>query len=316
MLLGLTLAFLISKINFDSMKHFGVYFYMGSFLLLILVLVIGTGDEDLGSKSWVKLGFIGFQPSEIVKLTFIIICAIFLERIKKKQDIFMNYFKLLLYGGSLILLIILQKDFGTAAVFIFIFLLMLFISGVNRKIIIAGLTAVFMIVPIFWFFVLNDTRKDRLKVFINPELDPLGAGFNVIQSKTAIGSGRLFGQGLFDGYLNSKGRVPVKESDFIFSVIGEELGFIGAVFIVILFAVLLYSILRIARKSVDTFQSLVCYGIFALFTFHIIQNISMNIGLLPVTGVPLPFISAGGTALVSYFLAIGVVSAILQDKRM
>jgi rod shape determining protein RodA len=313
-LLGCICAFFITKLNFRMMKHFGLYFFLGSFFLLALVLFIGSGDKDLGSKSWIKFGFVSFQPSEIVKVFFIIICAIFLERVKKKQDIFTNYLKLFVYAGTLIILILLQKDYGTAAVFIFIFIVMIFMTGVSRKTIIISLTTLMLAVPFAWFFLLNDARKDRFKVFLNPELDPLNAGYNVVQSKLAIGSGRIFGQGLFHGYLNSRGLVPVKESDFIFAVVGEELGFAGTVFVIIMFALLLYSILRVAKRTADGFQSLVCYGIFALFTFHFIENISMSIGLLPVTGLPLPFISQGGTALVSYFVAIGIITSVAHDK--
>lgn len=311
--LGCVIVFFISKLNFKTIKHFGAYIFLVIFALLVLVLLIGTGEE-LGSRSWINIGFTGFQPAEIAKIAFIVICAIFLERIKKKQDIAKNYSKLFIYSGIIIILILLQKDYGMVAVFIFILLVMLFIAGINIKLIIASLGIILLSAPAFWFFFLNDARKNRIRVFLNPELDPLDAGWNVLQSKLAIGSGRLLGQGLFDGYLNNRGLVPVKESDFIFAVIGEELGFIGTTVIILLFAIFLYRILRLARTVPDTFHSMVCYGIFAMFAFHFIQNVSMTIGLLPVTGLPLPFISAGGTALLSYFTAVGILAAVSRDK--
>lgn len=309
-IIGLVSAILLSKINIRSVKHFGGYLFLGSFAMLVLVLIIGTGADEFGSKSWFRFGFISFQPAEVAKLTFIIISAVFLERIRKKQDLQMNYIKLFFYSGIIIILILLQKDYGMVAVFVFIFMVMLFIAGISRKFILAAMGLVVTSLPIVWFFLLNDARKNRIYVFLNPEMDPLGAGFNVVQSKLAIGSGRLFGQGLFNGYLNNRALVPVKESDFIFAVVGEELGFIGTIVVVILFTVFLFRILYLAKNTQEGFRSLVCYGIFAMFAFHFIQNVAMTIGLLPVTGLPLPFISAGGTALLSYYLAIGILAAI------
>ena len=313
---GALIAVFISRIDFSNVRHFGQYIFIVSFGLLLLVLFIGYGADELGSKSWIRLGFVSFQPAETVKIAFIIICAIFLERIKQRRNVAVNYFKLCIYAGILILLVMLQKDYGMAAVFILIFLTMIFIAGVSTKVVLGSIASLLIGIPLLWTFFLNDARKSRILVFLNPEIDPLDAGYNVIQSKLAIGSGRLSGQGLFSGHLNSRALVPVKESDFIFAVIGEELGFLGTCFIVVLFALFLLKILKMAKESNVVFNSLVSYGIFAMFAFHFIQNVSMSIGLLPVTGIPLPFVSAGGTALISYFIAIGILCAVEGDKNI
>jgi rod shape determining protein RodA len=240
--IGVVLAVFISTIDYKEFRTLGTLFYIFSIFLLVAVLFIGTGDS-LGSRSWIKLGSFSFQPSEIAKITYILVISIFLERIQEgSKDHRRNIIKLLVYTFIPIALIIAEHDFGTMAVFLFIFFVMVFICGINYKYIFIMIGTFLMTTPLLWFFVLNDKRKDRILVFLNPEKDPLGAGFNVMRSKMAIGSGQLFGKGLFHGIQTQNSVVPVKESDFIVSVIGEELGFVMvAAILVLIFFILLLS---------------------------------------------------------------------------
>ncbi|MCX7921316.1 MAG: rod shape-determining protein RodA [Clostridia bacterium] len=312
--IGIVLSLIISAIDYKDFKTLGFVFYIFSICLLILVLVIGTGDQ-LGSRSWFRLGGVSFQPSEIAKITFIIVISVFLERIKEGNADRKNIIKLGIYSIIPIALVVAQKDFGTTLVFIFIFFVMIFICGVPYKYILTLLGIFFASLPFVWMFVLNDKRKERILTFISPERDPQGAGFNVLRSKMAIGSGQIYGEGLFKGIQTQSGGVPVKESDFIFSVVGEELGFIGAtVIIVLVFFILLRSI-YIARNSRDLYGSFLVVGVISMMSFNFFENIGMSIGLLPVTGLPLPFISAGGTAMITNYIAIGIILSVSMRRK-
>ncbi|MFZ5985961.1 MAG: FtsW/RodA/SpoVE family cell cycle protein, partial [Bacillota bacterium] len=166
-----------------------------------------------------------------------------------------------------------------------------------------------------WFFVLNEKRKDRIRVFFNPELDPLGSGWNVIRSKMAIGSGQIFGKGLFKGIQTQNSSVPVKESDFIFSVVGEELGFVGAVIILVLVFFILMRCVYIAKNARDSYGSFLVTGVTSFLAIHFIENIGMSIGLLPVTGIPLPFVSAGGSSMLTNYIAMGIVLSVSMRRQ-
>ncbi|MEG1363625.1 MAG: rod shape-determining protein RodA, partial [Clostridia bacterium] len=209
----------------------------------------------------------------------------------------------------------LQPDFGTAVVFIVITLFMLFINKVKyRYLIIVGLILVLAVTPIYMFG-LNDIQKDRINVFLNPSLDPLGSGYNAIQSKMAIGSGMLFGTGFLQGTQTQYGYLPIKSSDFIFSVLSEELGFIISALIVILFVTLIIKIISVAKKTDSDYARYVAIGICGMIFFHFVQNIGMSIGLLPITGVPLPFVSYGGSSLMTNMIAVGIILSISARKK-
>lgn len=244
-----------------------------------------------------------------------IIISIFLERISEDKTKKTNVLKLIIYSMLPIALVIIQKDFGTTMVFMFIFFVMLFIYGIKYKYILISFWVCLMTTPFFWFFILNEKRKDRIRFFLNPELDPLGAGFNVSRSKMAIGSGQIYGKELFRGIQTQNSSVPVNESDFIFSVIGEELGFIRCVIIISLIFFILLRCLYIAKGSRDLYGSFMVIGVSSMFAIHYIENIGMSIGLLPVTGIPMPFVSAGGSAMITNYLAIGLVMSVSMRRK-
>lgn len=315
LVVGALLAVAISFIDYKDFKILGILFYILTIVLLVLVLLIGTG-EDLGSRSWLNVGGFSFQPSELAKISFILISSIFLERIYEGQkDRTANIVKLLIYSGLPMALVLAQKDFGTTAVFIFVFFVLVFMCGLHYKYILMMLGALAMSAPVLWFFVLNEKRKDRIRVFFNPELDPLGSGWNVIRSKMAIGSGQVFGKGLFKGIQTQNSSVPVKESDFIFSVVGEELGFVGAVIILLLIFFILMRCIYIASNARDFYGSFVVIGVTGFLGIHFIENIGMSIGVLPVTGIPLPFVSAGGSSMLTNFIALGVVLSVSMRRQ-
>ncbi|GAE87530.1 rod shape-determining protein RodA [Acetivibrio straminisolvens JCM 21531] len=250
---GTVLALIISLLDYKDFKVLGIPFYIFTVVLLVLVLFIGTG-EKLGSRSWLNIMGFSFQPSELAKISMVLVSSVFLERIYDGQkNRTANIIKFVIYSGIPIALVLAQKDFGTTLVFVFAVFVMLFVFGISYKYILMLMGAGVAALPVMWFFVLNETRKDRIRVFLNPELDPLGAGWNVIRSKIAIGSGKIFGKGLFKGIQTQNSLVPVKESDFIFSVVGEELGFVGAIIILALvFFILMRCLYILKMQGIDT----------------------------------------------------------------
>ena len=215
------------------------------------------------------------------------------------------------------LLIFIQPDLGTSLVFAAITFGMLYISGLKMQLVKRAFLAFVVVFPFIWFFVLHSYQKMRILVLFNPDVDPYGSGYHVIQSKISIGSGGFIGQGLFEGTQSQLNFLPENHTDFIFSVIGEELGFIGAIFVLFLFFVLLYRTLMISRSSGDAFGSLLACGIFSMWLFQIFINVGMTLGIMPVTGIPLPFMSYGGSALLMNLLCVGLLMNIyLRRKKL
>lgn len=303
-ILGIIGVLMILLIDYKSFGDNYILIYGINIFLLVLVLVIGFSTK--GTKGWIDFGPVNFQPSEIVKLGYILTFAKYLEKRKDNLDRLVDVLPAMLHLILIVGLILLQPDFGTALVFIVISIFMLYAAGINHKIV-AGAFGTFLIsLPVMWKF-LKSYQKDRILTFFNPELDPMGAGYHVIQSETAIGSGQFLGKGLFKGTQNNLGFIPERHTDFIFSVIGEELGLVGALVVLMLFMWLLLRCIHIAKVSKDDYGMLICVGITAMFLFHILENIGMTIGLMPVTGIPLPFISYGGSSLLTNMAAVGLV---------
>lgn len=312
---GVVMAIIISCIDYKDFRTLGIFFYIVTTGLMVAVPFIGTG-EDLGGRNRIDLGFITFQPSELAKISYVLVAAVFLERIyddpKSRKA---NIFKFLIYSAIPMGLVVLQKDFGTALVFVFAFFVLVFICGIAYKYLVALVSVFLLSTPFLWFFVLNDSRKNRIKVFLNPELDPLDAGYNVIRSKLAIGSGQIYGKGLYRGIQTQNASVPVSESDFVFSVVGEELGFIGAVIVILLLCFILMRCIYIARHARDSYGSFVVIGIASVWAFHAMENIGMSVGVFPVTGIPLPFVSSGGSYMLTNFIAVGIVLSISMRRK-
>ena len=276
------------------------------------------GSSGVNARAWIKLpGGITFQPSELVKIGFIITFAKHLS-IVKNTDNFKDIKNICLLGAHALIPVILthmQGDDGAAIIFLCIAITMSFMAGLPLRyfgaLIVLG--AIFM--PIAWNFVLADYQKKRIITQMNPEGDPLNMGYQQIQGKLSIGSGGLFGTGLFKGPRVANNVVPIQESDFIFSVAGEELGFVGCVLIILLLLLLIFRIGFIARKCNDTIGSFICFGFIGLILSQTIFNLGMCLSLLPVMGVTLPFFSVGGSSATCLYLGIGILQNIYLSRN-
>ena len=279
-------------------------------ILVLLIAVLFTGAIN-GATSWFSIGPFSFQPAEFAKVIVILFLACIMTKIQQKgKDEINRILKLgiiLLAFAVPVLLIIKQPDYGTAMAFIVALIFMLFVAGINKRYIISTILLVVILAPILYFFVLPEHAKTRIDVFLNPNLDPRGAGYNIIQSKLAIGSGQLLGMGLFKGNQTQLGFLYPKTTDFIFALIGEEMGFIVAAMIIFLYVILITKAIYVAKTAKDDMGSYIAMGIAGIFFFHMIENIGMTMGLLPITGIPLPFVSYGGSSLLSNLIMIGLL---------
>lgn len=300
---------LFTVIDYDTLAKLSPIFYALSIISLIAVLFT---IPISGATSWFTIGAFSIQPSEFAKIVIIMFLALIMSRMKRKNGVKeinrpTRLFLILLAFAVPVLLIIKQPDYGTAVAFIVAFLLMLFVAGIYKRYIFTALTIIIIAVPLLYFFVLPAHAKTRIEVFLNPEIDPRGAGYNLTQSKLAIGAGQLLGMGYLKGNQTQLGFLYPKSTDFIFSVIGEEMGFIMAAAIVILYVILITKAIHIAKTAKDDLGALIAIGIAGIFLFHMAENIGMTIGLLPITGVPLPFVSYGGSSMLSNFIMIALL---------
>ena len=288
-------------------------YYITVGLLLILLLV---GKNVFGSVRWFHLGPIAFQPSEFVKASLVLMLTKFIADNKGKIDLLEGMGKTFILIGIPMSLILLQPDLGTTLIFIPMIFFMLFISGMKKRYLITTFALLAALAPIFYFFLMKDYQRKRITSFLNPEGDPLGSGYSLIQSKIAVGSGGFFGKGLFKGTQSQLNFIPEHHTDFIFSVIGEELGFLGAVIILFLYYLLIMEGIKIAIYSKDRTSTILATGIVSIFITQVFVNIGMTLGILPVVGVPLPFLSYGGSSLLfSMFLAGILLNINLSIKK-
>ena len=313
-LMGIACMIFISYMDYHAIMEyykpiFGIYIGF-----LVLVLIIGIGRESTGTNGWINLGPVNIQPSEFAKVGFILTFSYHLSLIGNKITDIRNIALLGLHLLVPLVLILLQPDYGTAMVFIFIAIVMLFYAGLQiRYFVLAGGTFV-LCAPLVWKFVLSPFQRNRILVFLNPEASPMDAGYNVIQSKLAVGSGMISGKGLYEGTQIQMGFLPGKHTDFIFAVAGEELGFIGSMIIVLLLGFIICRIIYQAstvRKDTGAFLLIGCA---AMFLFQTFENIGMCIGIMPVTGIPLPFFSYGGSSVLTSFIAMGFVLSVLKRR--
>lgn len=307
---------IVMIVDYETLIKISPIFYGGFIILLIAVLFTPSVN---GATSWFDIGFFSFQPGEFAKVFVILFLSYVITRIQQKNKREINKpLKLLIalaVVGIPVLLIIKQPDYGTAIAFIVATLLMLIAAGIDKKYIIATIILVVVSVPLLYNFVLPEHAKKRIDIFLNPESDPRGSGYNIIQSKLAIGAGGLTGMGLLKGNQTQLGFLYPKTTDFIFAVIGEEMGFIVAGTIIILYVFLVTKCLYVAKTAKDEAGTLIASGITGVFLFHMIENIGMVMGLLPITGVPLPFISYGGSSLITNFICIGLLLNISSKRQ-
>ncbi len=314
LLIGAAAMAIISKIDYRFFGYITVPIYVICILMLIAVLVIGSAG-NWGARSWIRIGPVGIQPSEICKVGFAITFARHLSMVHKKINKPFTLLMLIAHLGVILALIMMQPDAGSAMVFCFMFAVMVFCAGISFKYIIPAVLGLAASAPLAYMFLLSEYQKHRIQVFFNPEADKLGSGYNVIQSKIAVGSGQIFGKGYLKGTQNQMGFLPTKHTDFIFSVIAEEFGFIGALLVILLLFLIIARCIKAAQEADDLFGKYLCVGIAAMLIFHTFENAGMCIGLMPVTGIPLPFISYGGTSLLTNMIAVGIVLSVTRHSR-
>lgn len=312
MAIGLVAMVAVSAFDYRVFRAWSAVFYGASLLLLLLVAL--QGEVVNGSKAWLQLGGFQFQPSELAKASLIVILAALLHERREETLGLRALVEALAVAAVPMIFILLQPDFGTFMVFAAIVFGVLLLARVRVRYLVAlALMGVLSVVGIIASGALKAYQVDRITSFLDPgSADPQGSAFNVNQAQIAIGSGQFAGQGLFQGSQTSLSYVPENHTDFIFTVVGEELGFIGASIMLGAFALLLWRALRIAALSRDTFGTLVAGGVVAVFGFQVFINVGMAVGIMPVTGLPLPFVSFGGTSLIGSFLMVGL----LQNVHM
>ncbi len=308
-IIGLALFILSSKISYKFWYKWANKIFIICLVLMILVLIPGIGIVRGGARSWIGIGDFSIQPAEFMKLGFVIFTAKFLtnnEGIMRKNKFFYLY---MLIIGIIFGLIILQPDFGSGIILVSGVVMMLFVGGIQIKNIIFG--SVFAIIGVAIMILIAPYRLERIQSFLDPWSDPLGSGFQIIQSLYAISPASLFGYGLF----NSKQKyfyLPEPQNDFIFAIICEELGIVGGVFLLLLFFVIIYLGFDLARKAKDNFASFMALGFTSILLIQVFVNIAVVIGLIPVTGVTLPFVSYGGSSLVISMFMMGIVFNIMR----
>ena len=310
-LIGFVGFVILSLIDYKALTILSYLAYGFTTLLLLLVLVIGEGKEEYGTQGWFVLGPVSLQPSELGKVTLVMLISIYFANIKEQTGKY-NIPLIIIACAIPIALILKQPDFGTAVVYVFIIVIMIFVSGIKYRYIFITAVVFMGSIPILWSK-LKSYQKDRILSFLRPGEDPMGRDFQVLTAKRAIGSGQLWGKGLFEGKAYKV--IPEVQSDLIFSVIGEELGFVGSAFVILLFMVLILRCLYIAYNSRDYYGSFLVIGITSMIVFHFFENIGMSIGLMPVTDIPLPFISSGGTSIITNYVALGVIMSVSIRRR-
>ena len=311
---GLTIYAIVSNIDYRELKNL---IPMVSIAILVALFAVFLFEPINGARRWIPLGFFNLQPAEFAKVVVILLLAAVLspnnrDEVGKRQLTWPIVFRAILIVVLPAALILLEPDLGTTMVFGFILFVMLFVAGATWRQMVAltaaAATGVVVTLQRGW---LEGYQLDRIRVLFNPAIDPQGIGYNIQQSKYAVGSGQIFGRGLFaEGTQTSFEYVPEQETDFIFTAVAEQLGFVGGILVIAAFAVIIWRLLVIAANARDRFGALIATGLAAMMVFHVFVNVGMTIGIMPVTGIPLPFLSAGGSFYLAMTLALGVANSV------
>ena len=306
------LAILFMNFDYRGLSQHGNKLYVFNLIMLLAVMLFG--HAALGAQRWIQIGPISLQPSEFSKLIMIICMAAMLENRIGRLNTIQDLLPIAAYVGVPFLLVLKQPDLGTSLVFMAIFFGMVIACGMPWRMFFGIMLAGAAMMPVLWQF-LKDYQKMRIMVFLDPNVDPLGSGYHIIQSKIAIGSGMMFGKGLFEGTQSQLNFLPENHTDFIFAVVGEELGFAGAVVLLLLYLVVFWRGIVIAREAGDVFGRLLAVGITSMLAFHVLVNVGMTTGIMPVTGIPLPLMSYGISSLTTNILAIGILLNINMHRQ-
>jgi rod shape determining protein RodA len=301
--IGYVLLVFAARFDIEHVSKFYRIIWLLSILIQLSVFIPGLGEEKYGSRAWIDLGFTTLQPSELVKITFVIALAAYLRKHREELATLRGFIRAFLFAVPIIALVA-YIDMGAGIVIAVIFIGMIFAAGLRGGLFLRIVAVVILIFPIGYRF-LEDHQKSRFNAWMHPDDTTLEETYQLQQSKLAIGSGRIWGKGLGNGTI--KEFLPVPESDFIFSMICEELGFLGGFAVVALFFLMLTRIWRAVADAKEYFSGLLCVGFMCMFGFQIFENIGMTMGITPITGITLPFLSAGGTSVMANMIAIGLI---------
>lgn len=313
--ISVAVFFVTSSVDVSLLKKTKVLVALFIGCVSLLILIFAVGHTSNGAKSWFALGGFSVQPSDFLKIILILILSKYFSR----RHIAIGEVKHLLISAAYafipFLLIFLQPDFGTAAIVGIIWLGMALVSGIKKRHLFLLIGIGLIVFVLMWSFVFKAYQKDRIKTFVNPLHDIHGAGYNVHQAMIAVGSGGLIGKGVGYGTQSRLRYLPEYQTDFIFAAFAEEWGFVGALLLLILYGLLLARILALAMHGASNFESLFAAGVMIMFISHVLINMGMNIGIVPVTGITLPFMSYGGSHLIMEFAALGILSAMRRETR-
>lgn len=308
LLISIVALFITVFFDYHWFKKYSYFFYVLGIFLLVIVLVLGK--TSMGAQRWLNLGLISFQPSEAFKLIFILALSRYLSELSVSPIKTISIKFILIFAIIPILLIIKQPDLGTSILILCLFIILFLSKGLSKRIIVLALIVGLISIPflgnVAWNS-LKDYQKNRIIAFIDPDVDPAGIGYHVTQSKITIGSGNLFGKGYLKGTQGALRFLPEKHTDFIFSVFAEEWGFMGCILLISLYLLLFLRGINTAILAKDEFGRLTAIGLTTMFFLYFFVNIGMTLGMMPIVGIPLPFMSYGGTALLTNFIAAGVL---------
>lgn len=310
--IGLVGALIASAFDPDDLTRLWRLYVPPVALLMVLTYFIGTGREGSDNISWLNLGFISIQPSEFLKIAFILTFALHLSKVKDELHKPMNLFLVLLHGGAPILLVLLQGDDGVTLIVAGIVAAMLFAAGISRKLVLGAIAAAVVGLPILWFKIMSEYQRMRFMVVWDRELDPQGGGYQQLRGLTALGSGQMFGMGIFsENHLY----VPENYNDFIFTFLGESLGFVGCFLLLLALAILCGRMLQTGALAKSLTGRFICVGVFAMFALQTAVNVSMCLMIMPVIGVTLPLVSAGGSSVLSAYAGLGLVLGVYASNN-
>lgn len=305
--------FVLAQIPPHVFKQWAPFLYVFGIILLVAVLLIGHTGK--GAQRWLNLGLFRFQPSELLKMA----CPMMLAYYLSNKTLPLSMKNILISGVYIAiptLLIAKQPDLGTSLLIASSGLFVVFFAGIRWRYIITAIVSGLSSLPILYYFFLHEYQQQRIKTFFDPENDPLGSGYHILQSKIAIGSGGLFGKGWLNGSQSHLQFLPEKTTDFVFAVLGEEFGLFGAVILLIIYSLILLRCLDISSKAQDTFSRLTAGSLTMAFFIYIFVNIGMVSGMLPVVGLPLPLVSYGGTSMVTIMAAFGIIMSIRSHRKL
>ena len=312
-IIGFIVLFSLAFFDYRKFRKSTGILYILIILSLILVWVFGR--DVRGSTRWIDLGIFRLQPAEFAKLVMVVIMAKFLDQIGEKIKDLRYVILSAVYVGIPAVLVLIEPDLGSALVIFFTWLGMLLCSKMNKKHIVVLLLSIVVVSSFGWFFVLRDFQKNRIYTFLDPGLDPQGRGYNVLQSIIAVGSGSLTGRGVGRGLQSQLKFLPERQTDFIFASTAEELGLLGSLFILGMFGILFFRLVRAAKFARDNFGMYITLGVFFMLLSQVLINIGMNIGILPVTGIPLPLLSYGGSSLLVTMAAMGLIQSVVARQK-